>query len=933
MKRFASIFAVTSLALSSLSDAATLTVSNYNAAATGLHGIADLSGTRIAPGIGGGVIGRMASLSDGEVATHVAAGNIAALNADFRVFDAPFALELTDTGPDGALEKVVSFDTRASLDPNDFGGNAIYAWFYKGGSRTSATEYFLVKLNLLFPTDSETEPPEIMAVPVRPDTIATVFAGVVGPGTHDYGEGSGPLTLLIMQATGSSGNTAPVAENKTINVLAEVPFNGSVTATDADSDPLTYLKVSDPAKGDLTFNGDGTFTYTSGAGQSGQDSFTFKANDGEADSNTATVTINIQEGGLLAQSITFGAPPQRQVGDAPFNLVATASSGLPVSFQLLSGPAALDGSTVTLTGAVGVVHVRATQAGDGTFEAASPVDRHFHVVQAATKITLANLVQTYTGGPLSVGVTGVPQEGLVVTYNGSEDMPVNAGKYKVLAVSGTLKKTGTLTINKAPLTVTADNQRKLIGEANPALTYSYSGFVGDDDFASVFPPPPAPPAKPAAVEPVISTTARDLSAGGSYPITFKGGLAVNYRFVFVPGTLVVDSFDGRYENLLVSPDTLRPIAKVELTVAKTIKNNTMAFTGKLWTPTDTAALSIKGPLTVDPDTETATGIWTLTKTVNKVPVTYALTIDLDISGAFEASLDVDGDLFGEADDGARVFVPAKGQVVTHTGPFTMILAPGLPAFGATNPIPDGAGHAIGSIDAKAVLKLAGLLPDGTKITGSLMPDADAGYRLFLIPYKRLNSYVAGPLNLEEHPDLDGKRHIPSASGAALAWTKEAGAKDKSYRAGIDLLDCGVTLDPWRKPAKATKTLPAVALLDELGITEDTVISVRHSGFDGMAVELLPLEVKMAANGKVVVESPAENEAAWQITIATATGAFKGKFTLTNEKKRTVNFTGVLRRSLSTAPDDFLGRGNFQLPALPSDPTNELQSGDIQLFVE
>lgn len=933
MKRFVSIFAVTSLALSSLSDAATLTVSNYNAGATGLHGIADLSGTRIAPGIGGGVIGRMASLSDGEVATHVAAGNIAALNADFRVFDAPFALELTNTGPDGALEKVVSFDTRASLDPNDFGGNAIYAWFYKGGSRASATEHFLVKLNLVFPTDSETEPPEIMAVPVRPDTIATVFAGAVGPGTHDYGEGSGPLTLLIMQATGSSGNTAPVAENKTINVLAEVPFNGSVTATDADSDPLTYLKVSDPAKGGLTFNGDGTFTYTSGAGQSGQDSFTFKANDGEADSNTATVTINIQEGGQLAQTITFGAPPQRQVGDAPFNLVAAASSGLPVSFQLLSGPATLDGSTVTLTGAVGVVHVRATQAGDGVYEAAPSVDAHFHVVQAATKITLANLVQTYTGGPLSVGVAGAPLEGLVVTYNGSEDMPVNAGKYKVLAVSGTLKKTGTLTINKAPLTVTADDQRKLIGEANPALTFSYSGFLGNDDFASVFPPPPAPPAKPVAVEPVISTTAKDLSAGGRYPITFKGGLAVNYRFVFVPGTLVVDSFDGRYENLLVSPDTMRASAKVELTVAKTIKNNTMAFTGRLWTPTDTAALSIKGLLTVDPDTETATGTWTLTKTVNKVQVTYALTIDLDISGAFEASLNVDGVPFGDADDGARVFVPAKGQVVTNAGPLTLILAPGQEVAAAVNPIPLGAGHATGSVDAKAVMKLVLTLADGTKASATLMPGVDGGYRLFVNPYKRLNSYVAGWLDLEDHPDLPGRGHIPTLRGDNLVWTKAAGPKDKSYRLGIELLDCGITLDPWRKPAKATKTLPEITLLNELGITDSTVISIGHSGFPGVDAGLLATEVTMAANGKVDVQTPDDNPAVWQITLTPATGAFKGKFTLKNEKTRTVNFTGVLRRKLSTAPDDFLGRGNFQLPALPSDPTNELQSGDIQLFVE
>lgn len=511
--------------------------------------------------------------------------------------------------------------------------------------------------------------------------------------------------------------------------------------------------------------------------------------------------------------------------------------------------------------------------------------------------------------------------GLVITYNGNPDLPVNAGSYNVLATSGTLRKTGKLVINKAPLTVTAHSQRKFIGQPNPVLTFSYIGFLsGDNDLNSIF------------STPVISTTAKELSAGGRYPIRLRAGFAVNYRFVFVPGTLVVDSFDGRYENLLVSPDTLRAIAKVQLRVAKRITSNTMAFTGRLWTPTDTTAISIKGPLTVDPITETATGTWTLTKTVNSLPVDYALTIDLDISGGFEASLDVDGDLFGEADDGARIFVPARGQIVTNAGRLTLILAPGAPASAAVNPVPQGSGHATGRVNNKAVMNLILTLADGIKTTASLMPGADGGYRLFLNPYRRLNSYVAGWLDLEDYPDLPGRGHIPTLRGDALAWTKAAGANDKSYRAGIELLDCRVTLDPWRKPARATKTLPAVTLLEELGITDSTVISIGHSGFPGVDAGLLPTQVTMGANGKVIVQTPADNPAAWQTTLRPATGAFNGKFTLKNENTRTVNFSGVLRRKLSTDPDDFLGRGNFQLPAQPSDPTSERQSGDIQLFV-
>ncbi|MBD2848141.1 S-layer homology domain-containing protein [Paenibacillus sp. IB182496] len=63
--------------------------------------------------------------------------------------------------------------------------------------------------------------------------------------------------------------------------------------TDADGDPLTATKVSDPSHGTLTLNSDGSFTYTPEAGYHGSDSFTYKASDGQSDSNTATVSIHV----------------------------------------------------------------------------------------------------------------------------------------------------------------------------------------------------------------------------------------------------------------------------------------------------------------------------------------------------------------------------------------------------------------------------------------------------------------------------------------------------------------------------------------------------------------------------------------------------------------------------------------------------------------
>lgn len=64
----------------------------------------------------------------------------------------------------------------------------------------------------------------------------------------------------------------------------------------------------------------------------------------------------------LPQATTFGALSKQIVGDAPFGLSASASSGLPLSFSVLSGPAILSGNIVTMTGA-GLVVVRASQSG------------------------------------------------------------------------------------------------------------------------------------------------------------------------------------------------------------------------------------------------------------------------------------------------------------------------------------------------------------------------------------------------------------------------------------------------------------------------------------------------------------------------------------------------------------------------------------------
>ena len=127
--------------------------------------------------------------------------------------------------------------------------------------------------------------------------------------------------------------------------------------------------------------------------------------------NYQAVTATVQ----ASQTITF-ANPGTQAANAQIVLSATASSGLKVSFSVISGAAQIDASTSTLsfTGS-GNVTVRASQSGSSTYAAATSVDQTFAVNMASQTITFtlpASLASTVQW-PLA----GVASSGLAVSYN------------------------------------------------------------------------------------------------------------------------------------------------------------------------------------------------------------------------------------------------------------------------------------------------------------------------------------------------------------------------------------------------------------------------------------------------------------------------------------------------------------------------------------
>jgi hypothetical protein len=93
-------------------------------------------------------------------------------------------------------------------------------------------------------------------------------------------------------------NHPPIANNQSVTTEANKPVDIALTAYDSDgNDNLTAQVASPPLNGRLgeINQNTGVVTYTPNSGFTGNDSFTFKVNDGKVDSNNlgkVSITVN-----------------------------------------------------------------------------------------------------------------------------------------------------------------------------------------------------------------------------------------------------------------------------------------------------------------------------------------------------------------------------------------------------------------------------------------------------------------------------------------------------------------------------------------------------------------------------------------------------------------------------------------------------------------
>jgi hypothetical protein len=187
--------------------------------------------------------------------------------------------------------------------------------------------------------------------------------------------------------SGSQSVTLSAPGNYTYTLSAGGP-GGQVTQSAAITASEPEYPVTTYANGSGSVTPGGTYPagslVTLGATPAGNASFSGWTGSLASGSNPLLLTVTgamTVIGNFVSpqpQTIAFSPPPSASYPSPAVALTATASSGLPVSFVVLSGPATLNGSQLTLTG-TGPVVVEATQAGNNQWLPATPVSASLQV--------------------------------------------------------------------------------------------------------------------------------------------------------------------------------------------------------------------------------------------------------------------------------------------------------------------------------------------------------------------------------------------------------------------------------------------------------------------------------------------------------------------------------------------------------------------------
>jgi MBG domain (YGX type)/Bacterial Ig-like domain (group 3)/FG-GAP-like repeat len=359
----------------------------------------------------------------------------------------------------------------------------------------------------------------------------TITVGTLASPNYTFTFVNGTMTVspAVLTVTATNQSKAYGVANPTLTYAMTGFLNGDSQGSATTGAPtLTTTAVMSSPPGSYPI------TVTAGTLAAANYTFTFVA-------GTLTVTKPVLTVTAASLSKAYGSanPTLTYVitGFVNGDSQATATTGAPIlaTTAVMASPPGSYPITVT-QGTLAAPNYTFTFVA-GTLTVTKPVltvtANSLNKAYGAANPTLTYTMTGFTSGDTqATATTGAPS----ITTTAVMTSP--PGSYPITPTVGTLASTnytftfvaGTLTVGPAVLTVTANSLSKAYGAANPALTYTMTGFINGDTQASS-----------TTGAPSITTTAVMTSPPGSYPITPTAGTLAspNYTFTFVAGTLTV----------------------------------------------------------------------------------------------------------------------------------------------------------------------------------------------------------------------------------------------------------------------------------------------------------------------------------------------------------------------------------------------------------
>ncbi|MGZ3879238.1 MAG: MBG domain-containing protein, partial [Mucilaginibacter sp.] len=360
-------------------------------------------------------------------------------------------------------------------------------------------------------------------------TASAATGGTFSAGNYTIGYNTG--NIIVTQATLTITATGPTKTYGTALTAGASGVNFTVVGL-AAGETVTSVTLTPNAAGlSATTAAGSAYTVTASAPSGG----------GGFNTNNYSIGYNVYNGTVAKATITITANNQSKTyGSANPTLTVAYSGFVNGETQAVINTLPTISTTAVTGSNVGTYPITATGANDNNYTF-TYIAGTLTVNQAVLAVTANNQSKTYgSANPtLTVSYSGFVNGDTQAAINTLPTVTTtavtgsNAGTYPITASAAsdnnyTFTYTpGTLTINQAVLTVTAANQSKTYGAANPTLTVSYSGFVNGDTQAAI------------NVLPTVSTTATVASNPGTYPITATGASDNNYTFSYFPGTLTI----------------------------------------------------------------------------------------------------------------------------------------------------------------------------------------------------------------------------------------------------------------------------------------------------------------------------------------------------------------------------------------------------------